>query len=309
MKELDGASVKRRWLSADDDIAATVRRSEVGRGTSIATPFGSRLICYADVTASGRFLRFVEAWLARLNSPPPTRIRRSPRPRGRLRSFREEARRVIRSSVNAGPEGTRPMGWDYLDSDDEAPRFLALVELIRRHRSSSGRILDIGCAAATLWRHLPLDIRDSYVGMDVSAEALARARRHTCPRVLFVHGAAAPGVAPAIAALGPFSVVVFIEVLYYLDDPIQVVRSYGSVLDHGGLFIISLWNPRRNRVLRELLRRRLHVFDVVTVERPRGAPWELLVAQARDDLSPLRELSSAASRVSSAASDRKWWRR
>ena len=44
-----------------DEVAARLRDAEVGRGTFVATPFGRRLITYADLTATGRSLAFVEA--------------------------------------------------------------------------------------------------------------------------------------------------------------------------------------------------------------------------------------------------------
>ena len=45
------------------EVAALIRQNEVGRDTTIETPYGSRLLCYADLTATGRFLHFVETWV------------------------------------------------------------------------------------------------------------------------------------------------------------------------------------------------------------------------------------------------------
>jgi hypothetical protein len=64
-------------------IAALVRNKEVGRRAAIRTPFGHRLVTYADLTATGRFLHFVEAWL---------RSRRPPAPAGRLQAQDTEPR-------------------------------------------------------------------------------------------------------------------------------------------------------------------------------------------------------------------------
>ena len=44
------------------EAAALVRQNEVGRRALVQTPFGRRLVTYADLTASARFLHFVEAW-------------------------------------------------------------------------------------------------------------------------------------------------------------------------------------------------------------------------------------------------------
>lgn len=172
--------------------------------------------------------------------------------------------------------------WDYLDSEEEAPRFDALAALVEKHASPGGRILDLGCGTATLWRRLAPDTRPSYVGMDISSEALSRARDLTGGGAILVRGPAAAEIPPAVAALGPFAVVVMSEVLYYLDDPIEVLASYETILADDGRFIISLWNPRRHRALRARLHRHLEVRETVVVDRAGGAPWELWVARPRE---------------------------
>lgn len=91
-------------MQSFEEVAAAVRRNEVGRGTSIPTPFGPRLLCYADVTASGRSLRFVETWLASVERFYGNTHTSSSTTGRTMTRLREEARRVIRRSVNAGPE-------------------------------------------------------------------------------------------------------------------------------------------------------------------------------------------------------------
>jgi selenocysteine lyase/cysteine desulfurase len=84
-----------------DDVATLFRQNEVGRRASIETPFGRRLICYADLTATGRYLHFVEAWI-RQTRPFYANTHTAISSTGRIMSeLREEARRVIRRSVNA----------------------------------------------------------------------------------------------------------------------------------------------------------------------------------------------------------------
>ena len=76
----------------------------MGRRACIETPMGRRLICYADLTATGRYLHFVEAWIRRVRpyyANSHTRISST----GRIISeLREEARRVVHCAVGAGPE-------------------------------------------------------------------------------------------------------------------------------------------------------------------------------------------------------------
>ncbi len=86
-----------------DQVASFIAQNEVGRRACIETPYGRRLICYADLTASGRYLHFVEAWLRRVR-PFYANSHTAISTTGRVMTeLREEARRVIRRSVNAGP--------------------------------------------------------------------------------------------------------------------------------------------------------------------------------------------------------------
>ena len=49
-----------------DSINDYIRHNEVGRLAEVETPFGERLVTYCDLTASGRFLHFVEDYMARI---------------------------------------------------------------------------------------------------------------------------------------------------------------------------------------------------------------------------------------------------
>jgi selenocysteine lyase/cysteine desulfurase len=83
------------------DVFERIRREEVGRGERIATPFGPRLVCYADQTASGRLVGFVERWIASLApsyANSHTVISTTGR---RMTTLREESRRVVRRAVGA----------------------------------------------------------------------------------------------------------------------------------------------------------------------------------------------------------------
>jgi selenocysteine lyase/cysteine desulfurase len=87
-----------------EELLELIRVQEIGRTASVVTPFGSRLLYYADVTATGRFVHFVEAWLSKVRpyyGNTHTSVSSTGRVMGRLR---EEARSVIRRAVGAGPD-------------------------------------------------------------------------------------------------------------------------------------------------------------------------------------------------------------
>ncbi|ACG74646.1 aminotransferase class V [Anaeromyxobacter sp. K] len=87
-----------------EQVAARVRRGEIGRRTFVCTPFGRRLVTYADLTATGRALAPVEALVAAarpLYANTHTAISTTGRVTTRLR---ESAREAIARAVNAGPD-------------------------------------------------------------------------------------------------------------------------------------------------------------------------------------------------------------
>src|SRR6185295_19191657 len=91
-------------MESFEDVARFFRQNEVGRRARIETPFGRRLLCYADLTASGRFLHFVEAWMRRV-APFYANTHTAISSTGRIMTeLREEARAVVRRAVNAGPD-------------------------------------------------------------------------------------------------------------------------------------------------------------------------------------------------------------
>ena len=86
-----------------EEVASFIRQNEVGRRAWLESPYGRRLITYADLTATGRYLHFVEAWLRRVR-PFYANSHTAISSTGRVMTeLREEARRVIKRAVNAGP--------------------------------------------------------------------------------------------------------------------------------------------------------------------------------------------------------------
>jgi selenocysteine lyase/cysteine desulfurase len=81
-----------------------VRLQEVGRYAAILTPFGRRVLFYADLTATGRFVHFVEAWLSQVR-PYYANTHTAVSSTGRVMTrLREQSRDVIRRAVGAGPD-------------------------------------------------------------------------------------------------------------------------------------------------------------------------------------------------------------
>jgi selenocysteine lyase/cysteine desulfurase len=86
-------------------LLSLIRDSVIGCDEAIQTPFGPRRITYADYTASGRSLSFIEDFIRREVLPlyANTHTETSGTGRQTVR-FREEARQLIKESAGAGPE-------------------------------------------------------------------------------------------------------------------------------------------------------------------------------------------------------------
>ncbi len=215
------------------EVVTLIRKNEVGRDTAIETPFGRRLLCYADLTATGRFLHFIETWVRCLRpyyANTHTAISSTGRIMGELR---EQARRVIARSVNAGPDdvvllvgagataavnklvgllGLRaPGAWDvaprplvlvgpYEHHSNELPWLESSAEVVEVALGSDGAI-DLADLARKLERHAdrPLKIgafsaASNVTGVLTDVPAVAALLRRAGALGVFDYAAAAPYV-------------------------------------------------------------------------------------------------------------------
>ncbi|MBV8973630.1 MAG: class I SAM-dependent methyltransferase [Sinobacteraceae bacterium] len=129
--------------------------------------------------------------------------------------------------------------WDFLAQLPELARFSVLAGYIG-HLQPGGAVLDSGCGQGLLLRRLPGDAYSRYVGLDVSASAIAVAQKQRSARSTFLV-ADCEDYLPA----EPFDVMVFNEVLCCLRDPLRTVERYTRSLTPGGLVLVSLCTAAR----------------------------------------------------------------
>ena len=87
------------------DLVETIRASVIGSDYTVPGPFGRRRVTYADYTASGRSLSFIEDYLREVVLPLYANTHTESSGTGlQTTRFREEAREMIRSCVNAGDD-------------------------------------------------------------------------------------------------------------------------------------------------------------------------------------------------------------
>src|SRR5690606_11710294 len=87
------------------ELIDTIRESVIGGSEVVDGPFGPRPVVYADYTASGRSLTFVEDHLRDVVLPLYANTHTEASGTGlQTTRFREEARSIIRTCVGAGPD-------------------------------------------------------------------------------------------------------------------------------------------------------------------------------------------------------------
>ncbi|WP_193164449.1 aminotransferase class V-fold PLP-dependent enzyme [Microbulbifer hainanensis] len=92
-------------MNPTETLLARIRDSVIGERLPLATPFGTRPLIYADYTASGRGLTFVEDTIRDRVMPWYANTHTETSATGRqTTAYREQARAAIRKSVNAGEE-------------------------------------------------------------------------------------------------------------------------------------------------------------------------------------------------------------
>lgn len=173
--------------------------------------------------------------------------------------------------------------WTYMRGLDELSRYSVVIGYAR-FLHPAGSILDLGCGEGILQQHLGRESYSRYVGVDVSRAAIDEARQRQDDRTQFVCSDVATFVPKTT-----FDVIVFNEVLYYLRDPIEVMRRYEAYLRPGGVFIVSMFANDATEQNWETLSRAYDFLDETrTGNTKSGLAWSCRVVQP-----PQRALSSA----------------
>src|SRR5438034_10512921 len=92
-------------MSGDPALIETIRAAVIGDDEAVMGPFGLRRVTYADYTASGRSLSFIEDYIRDRVLPVYGNTHTEASATGRQTTLlREDARRIIHRAVNGGDE-------------------------------------------------------------------------------------------------------------------------------------------------------------------------------------------------------------
>jgi len=125
--------------------------------------------------------------------------------------------------------------WEYMKDLKELGRYSIIAGYIR-YLKPAGSILDLGCGEGILLEHLRPESYSGYVGVDMSQEAIQKAQDRHDGKTTFISA--------NITTFVPdrkYDAIVFNEVLYYLDDPLLVMKRYENFLKPNGVFIVGMY--------------------------------------------------------------------
>lgn len=134
------------------------------------------------------------------------------------------------------------------------------------------RLLDIGCEHGSLAALLCGYPLESYLGLDVSAEAVRQAASRELKNAAF-QVADVEEWMPA----EKFDFILSTGSICYFKDPTAFLRRYSMALNEGGMFIISLWRYGHNSAIWQNIEAHFKVLDSTVVTNHKGQMWDVKV--------------------------------
>jgi len=163
----------------------------------------------------------------------------------------------------------------FLEDPAEIGRFGVIAEIIFSFFNKP-RVLDVGCGLGYLCRMLQRDKIQSYLGVDIGDKAIEKARQNY-PEYSFLCESAENLIIDI-----PQDVVVFSEVLFYVDY-LAILKKAFSFLAPSGLLIASIFSsPSGDSILRYLGEQKPIKKHIEIISHDTGLVWHVLALQDRN---------------------------
>jgi SAM-dependent methyltransferase len=165
--------------------------------------------------------------------------------------------------------------WEHLFSIDELAHYMVIAGYMQ-HLFESPRVLDVGCGPGRLLQLLSAFRFQSYLGIDLSAEAVSKAAGLGITKARF-EVADFERWRPAEL----FDVMIFNESLYYAQRPLQVLSAFAECLDEGGLLVLSLCRYGNHGIIWKNVEAQFEALDSTTVENSKAQLWDIKVLRKK----------------------------
>jgi trans-aconitate methyltransferase len=170
-------------------------------------------------------------------------------------------------------DGKYTSGYD-LNAPAEDGRYGALLAMIRRFEGR-GPILDAGCGDGLLEQQLSRGTDSRIVGIDYSQSAIDAANARRLPRCEFICSDYR-GFKPHER----FSIIVFNEALYYVEDYLATVEHLSRFLTEDGVLIVSMFETRVTaRIWKALKGPCRYLQGALIQDETTGTRWRIRVLQ------------------------------
>jgi trans-aconitate methyltransferase len=112
----------------------------------------------------------------------------------------------------------------------------------------------------------------SYLGLDLSEEAIQRASARSIPNANF-QVADFEEWSPT----DKFDFIISTGSICYAKDPVAVLQRFAQALDENGAFIISLWRYGHNGIIWQNIEKHFTVIDSTIVQNHKKMMWDVKV--------------------------------
>jgi 2-polyprenyl-3-methyl-5-hydroxy-6-metoxy-1,4-benzoquinol methylase len=153
--------------------------------------------------------------------------------------------------------------WNFMEYEDV--RYQTIQEMISKSNLSNASILDLGCGFGTLCKHLKNDYK-RYLGVDLSSNVINKAKKRKYPNSEFI--------SKNIQEYIPnekHDVIIFNEVIYYLDNPVNELIRYANYLSKEGFIIISIYGIREDLI--EKFKKILYLENQIIASKETDLFW------------------------------------
>lgn len=187
--------------------------------------------------------------------------------------------------------------WDFLDGKNGSISRDTILDVIERY-ATGGDVLDLGCGAGATGTEIAPVYR-SYLGVDISAVAIAKANSLAQAAARQVKNSYVTGDILTFVPAGLFTVILFRESLYYfpLRKIEHMLARYCGFLAGDGVFIVRLHDRERYGEIERLIDSRYTVCERVLPPSGEGiilvfGPQPRLKQPAASNCSQLGELEN-----------------
>ncbi len=143
--------------------------------------------------------------------------------------------------------------WNHLDTLEESGRY-AIIGLYCNWFHKQPDVLDVGCGTGIITNYIKFK---NFLGIDISEDAIQKANKKENCAFLATN-------AEEFRTDKKFDVIIFNEILYYLDA-IKIMKKYEEFLNPEGIFVISIWENPRTKLVWDLIEFEYDCKDYIQV--------------------------------------------